>query len=262
MISIRNLHYSVGKATIIKDISIDLLPGKCTMILGPNGSGKSTFLKLVSGALIPGSGEVLYEEQKLSALRKEETAKVRAVLSQSNELSFPLTVSEVVMMGRYPHFDFSPSANDYKVVEEVMELLSLAAFSERNYLTLSGGEKQRVQFARVLSQIWKAPEGALTYLFMDEPLTGLDINYQQEFLKIATSLLTDKLVMVAVMHDINLASQYGDELIILNKGNVAAAGTAADVLNADLIRDVFGVSTIFIDHPVTGKPLMIYDSQH
>lgn len=262
MISIRNLHYSVGKTTIIKDISIDLLPGKFTMILGPNGSGKSTFLKLFSGSVIPNSGQVLYEEQKLSGIKKEEVAKVRAVLSQSNELSFPLSVTEVVMMGRYPHFDFSPSANDFKVVGEVLEMLSLTAFSERNYLTLSGGEKQRVQFARVLSQIWKAPAEAITYLFMDEPLTGLDINYQQEFLKIAKSLLNDKLVLVAVMHDINLASQYGDELIILKQGNVAAAGTAEKVLNADLIKDVFGVSSVFIDHPFTGRPLMIYDSHN
>jgi len=260
MISIRNLHYSVGKATIIKDISIDLLPGKCTMILGPNGSGKSTFLKLFSGAAVPDSGEIIYEDQKLSSIRKEEMAKVRAVLSQSNELSFPLTVSEVVMMGRYPHFDFSPSANDYKTVGEVIEMLNLTGFAERNYLTLSGGEKQRVQFARVLSQIWKAPANTITYLFMDEPLTGLDINYQQEFLKIAKSLLTDKLVLVAVMHDINLASQYGDELIILKEGTVAAAGSAEEVLNADLIKDVFGVSSVFIENPFTGKPLMIYDS--
>jgi iron complex transport system ATP-binding protein len=259
MISIRNLHYSVGKTEIIKGINADLLPGKCTMILGPNGSGKSSFLKLFSGSLNPDQGEIIYENEKLSSIKKEEIAKVRAVLSQSNELSFPLTVSEVVMMGRYPHFNFSPSENDDEIVREVIALVSLNAFAERNYLTLSGGEKQRVQFARVLAQIWKAPANTITYLFMDEPLTGLDINYQQEFLKIAKSLLTENLVLVAVMHDINLASQYGDELIVLSKGNVAAAGSAEKVLNPKLIRDVFNVSSIFIDHPVTGKPLMIYD---
>lgn len=262
MISIRNINYSVGTAAIIKDISTDLLPRMFTMILGPNGSGKSTLLKLFSGAVVADSGEIIYEDQPLSSIKKEQIARVRAVLSQSNELSFPLTVFEVVMMGRYPHFDFSPSANDHKMVAEVIEMLNLTAFTERNYLTLSGGEKQRVQFARVLSQIWKAPADTITYLFMDEPLTGLDINYQQEFLKIAKNLLTDKLVLVAVMHDINLAAQYGDRLIILKEGNIAAAGSAEQVLNAELIKDVFGVSSVFIKNPFTGKPVMIYEPHH
>lgn len=260
MISIRHISYSVGQAEIIRDLSTEISAGMFTMILGPNGSGKSTFLKLFSGAITPDAGEICYMNEKLSALKHEEIAKRRAVLSQNNELSFPLTADEVIMMGRYPHFNFSPSAEDENIVKEVSALLRLEKFSKRNYLTLSGGEKQRVQFARCLAQIWNSPGNGTTYLFMDEPLAGLDINYQQEFLKLAKSLIHENLVMVAVMHDINLAAQYGDRLIFLREGKLIAEGTAGEILTSELVSGVFDVSARFIPHPATGLPLMIYES--
>ena len=258
MLSIKNVSYSVGKKEIVKNISVDLLPGEFTMILGPNGSGKSTFLKLFSGEIKAKEGTIFYLDTKISELKKEALAKVRAVMSQQPELGFPLTVDEVVMMGRYPHFTFNPGKKDEAICNEVIEQMNIAELKDRNYLTLSGGEKQRVQFARVLAQIWEMPSHGHRYLFLDEPLTNLDINYQQEFLTIARSLTKTDTVLVAVMHDVNLAVQYADKLIFLKEGEMVSYGNPLDILSEELIKNVFDVDTKIITNPVSGLPLMVY----
>ena len=258
MLSIKNVSYSVGKKEIVKNISVDLLPGEFTMILGPNGSGKSTFLKLFSGEIKAKEGTIFYLDTKISELKKEALAKVRAVMSQQPELGFPLTVDEVVMMGRYPHFTFNPGKKDEAICNEVIEQMNIAELKDRNYLTLSGGEKQRVQFARVLAQIWEMPSHGHRYLFLDEPLTNLDINYQQEFLTIARSLTKTDTVLVAVMHDVNLAVQYADKLIFLKDGEMVSYGNPLEILSEELIKNVFDVDTKIITNPVSGLPLMVY----
>ena len=258
MLSIKNVSYSVGKKEIVKNISVDFLPGEFTMILGPNGSGKSTFLNLFSGEIKAKEGTIFYLDTKISELKKEALAKVRAVMSQQPELGFPLTVDEVVMMGRYPHFTFNPGKKDEAICNEVIEQMNIVELKYRNYLTLSGGEKQRVQFARVLAQIWEMPSHGHRYLFLDEPLTNLDINYQQEFLTIARSLTKTDTVLVAVMHDVNLAVQYADKLIFLKDGEMVSYGNPLDILSEELIKNVFDVDTKIITNPVSGLPLMVY----
>ena len=258
MLSIKNISYSVGKKEIVKNISVDFLPGEFTMILGPNGSGKSTFLKLFSGEIKAKEGTIFYLDTKISELKKEALAKVRAVMSQQPELGFPLTVDEVVMMGRYPHFTFNPGKKDEAICNEVIEQMNISELKDRNYLTLSGGEKQRVQFARVLAQIWEMPTHGHRYLFLDEPLTNLDINYQQEFLTIARSLTKTDTVLVTVMHDVNLAVQYADKLIFLKDGEMVCYGNPLEILSEELIKNVFDVDTKIITNPVSGLPLMVY----
>jgi len=191
-------------------VSAEFHPGEFNMILGPNGSGKSTFLKIFSGEIHANEGNVFYAEKQIRTIKTDELAKYRAVMSQQPELSFPLTVDEVVMMGRYPHFNFNPNKKDESICGEVMERMNLRSFSDRNYLTLSGGEKQRVQFARVLAQVWEQPQAGYRYLFLDEPLASLDIKYQQEFLQVAREFVKTGTVLIAVLHDINLAIQYAD----------------------------------------------------
>jgi iron complex transport system ATP-binding protein len=258
MLDTKNIQYSIGKKTILSNISAQFLPGQFSMILGPNGSGKSTFLKIFSGELKGYSGSVTYSNQPIATQKKETLARYRAVMSQQPELGFPLTVEEVVMMGRYPHFNFQPAANDERICREVMKKMQLAPFAERNYLTLSGGEKQRVQFARVLAQIWEKPPGGCRYLFLDEPLTSLDINYQQEFLQTAKAFALDDTVLVAVVHDINLALQYADNLLFFKEGQLTATGKPGDIISETLIREVFGVETAIITNPVSGSPLVVY----
>jgi len=229
------------------------------MILGPNGSGKSSFLKIFSGEINKFQGTVLYEDKKIKELRKEELAKKRAVMSQQADLGFPLLVEEVVMMGRYPHFTFNPNKKDITICSEVIERMNLVEFKERNYLTLSGGEKQRVQYARVLAQVWEKPTDSYRYLFLDEPLNSLDISYQHEFLQVAVELIKDHTVLIAVMHDINLAAHYADNLFFFKEGELVVHGKPKDILSAAMIEKVFNIKTTVIENPVTGKPLIIYN---
>lgn len=258
MLRTANISYRIGKKKILNGITAEFKPGEFNMILGPNGSGKSTFLKIFSGEIQGYEGSVFYNEDNISILKKEELAKYRAVMSQQPELSFPLMVEEVVMMGRYPHFTFSPGAKDEAICREVMEQMNLLAFKERNYLTLSGGEKQRVQYARVLAQIWNRPVSGYRYLFLDEPLTSLDINYQQEFLRIAQAFKKEDTILVAVMHDINLATQYSDKIFFMKEGNLVAHGHPADILSESLLEEVFSIKASIISNPVTHTPLVIY----
>ena len=261
MLKTENISYTIGKKNIVKNVSAAFLPGELNMILGPNGSGKSTYLKIFSGEIKEYEGSVYYNDNNISKQRKEEMARCRAVMSQQSELTFPLTVEEVVMMGRYPHFSFNPTKRDDAICEEVIERMDLLPFRERNYQTLSGGERQRVQFARILAQIWEKPEAGSRYLFLDEPLNNLDINYQQEFLQITKSFTTPDTVLVAIMHDINLAMQYADKLFFLKEGSIVRHGKPKEIVNAELIREVFNVSAMIIDHPVTGVPLVLFDKE-
>jgi iron complex transport system ATP-binding protein len=258
MLKTENIYYSIGKKLILNGINAEFSPGQFNMILGPNGSGKSSFLKIFSGEINDYDGAVLYNGDNISKIKKEELAKHRAVMSQQPELSFPLTVDEVVMMGRYPHFIFNPGKKDEDICNEVMERMNLTSFKERNYLTLSGGEKQRVQYARVLAQIWEKPKKHTRYLFLDEPLTSLDINYQQEFLQIALEFTKDDTVLIAIMHDINLAIQYADNLVFLKEGGLVAFGKPKEIINESLIKKVFNVQSTIVENPVTGNPLVVY----
>jgi iron complex transport system ATP-binding protein len=258
MLKTENIYYSIEKKLILNGISTTFNPGEFNMILGPNGSGKSTFLKIFSGEINKYEGSIFYGDEKINQLKKEALAKRRAVMSQQPELSFPLMVEEVVMMGRYPHFNFNPTKKDEDICAEVMLLMNIHHFKERNYLTLSGGERQRVQFARVLAQIWQKPQEGYRYLFLDEPLNSLDINYQQEFLQIANEFAKENTVLIAVIHDINLATQYGDKLFFLRDGQLVSHGKPEDILTQKLIEQVFLVKTTIITNPITQKPLVIF----
>ncbi|HEX3164667.1 MAG TPA: heme ABC transporter ATP-binding protein [Chitinophagaceae bacterium] len=259
MLKTENISFSVGKKQILKNVSASFLPGEFNMILGPNGSGKSTFLKIFSGEINKFQGIVLYDDKKIKELRKEELAKKRAVMSQQADLGFPLLVEEVVLMGRYPHFTFNPNKKDITICNEVIERMNLVEFKERNYLTLSGGEKQRVQYARVLAQVWEKPTDGYRYLFLDEPLNSLDISYQHEFLQSAVELMKEHTVLIAVMHDINLAAHYADNLFFLKEGEMVVHGRPKDILTENIIEQVFNIKTTVIENPVTGKPLVIYN---
>ena len=259
MLKAENINFSIGKKKILSNINLTFQPGEFNMILGPNGSGKSSFLKICCGEISHFEGGILYDDKNIRKIKKEELAKNRAVMSQLPELNFPLLVDEVVMMGRYPHFAFNPNKKDQAICDEVIEKMNLQAFKNRNYLTLSGGEKQRVQYARVLAQVWEKPVTGYRYLFLDEPLTSLDINYQQEFLQLASEFARDNTLLVAVMHDINLAIQYADKLFFLKEGKVVAYGQPNEIVNEALIRNVYDVKASIIVNPVSNNPLVIYD---
>jgi len=257
MLKLDNISYQIRKKNILGGINLTFEPGKISMILGPNGSGKSSLLKIFSGAERHFNGKVYYNGIDLSSISNEILAKKRAVLSQQSQLQFPLPVKDVVMMGRYPHFSFQPSKEDEEISEEVISKMQLKHLQNRNYLTLSGGEKQRVHFARVLAQLWSIPENDNRYLFLDEPLNSLDINFQQEFLQIAKSFINPQTIIVAIVHDINLAIRFSDQVSFLKNGQVVASGIPNDIVNPDILDDVFGVKTMVIKHPIGDYPLVV-----
>jgi len=258
MISVEQIKYSVGAKNILNNISIQFLPGTCNLIIGPNGSGKSTLIKLLSGELNNYDGRVMYNGADIKTFTKLRLAASRAVLSQQTELSFPMTVEEVVMLGRNPHFEFNPTKKDLEIVKEVINLLDLNSFILRNYQSLSGGEKQRVHYARVLAQIWESPNGEQRYLFLDEPLNNLDIYYQEHFLKMAVSLLNETTTLIGVVHDINIALRYANQLSFLKEGAIIKNGAPAKIVDAILIKEVFNVDTQVMAHPSSGKPVIIF----
>jgi iron complex transport system ATP-binding protein len=258
MIKAEQIKYSIGQKNILKNISIQFLPGTCNLIIGPNGSGKSTLIKLLSGELENYDGRIMYNNSDIKTYTKQGLAATRAVLSQQTELSFPMTVEEVVMLGRNPHFEFNPTRKDTDKVQEVIALLDLTSFIHRNYQTLSGGEKQRVHYARVLAQIWDQPKGEHRYLFLDEPLNNLDLYYQQSFLSIAISLLNETTTLIGVVHDINIAMRYADELFFLKEGELIKNGAPEKIVDAILIKEVFNVDTQIITHPSSRKPIVIF----
>lgn len=171
MLSVQNIHYKIGNKVLLDNVSVDFHSKKINIIIGPNGAGKSTLIKIICQQLRPNSGTILYDNKNSYQITLSELSRIRAVLSQNIEVAFPITVKEVVMMGRYPHFTSKPSKKDIEACEETMTFFDVLIMADRNYMTLSGGEKQRVQFARVLAQIWYPIENSHRYLLLDEPLT-------------------------------------------------------------------------------------------
>src|SRR5689334_11230883 len=258
MLTATNVTFRVGNKPLISGVSVSFAPGQLHLIVGPNGAGKSTLVKVLARLLRPQTGSVEYSNVDVSNASEAELAKRRAVLSQAVEVAFPLSVREVVLMGRYPHFGGRPGPTDEKIVDEVMQHFDVTEFSERDYQTLSGGERQRVNFARVLAQLWGDASSSLCrYLFLDEPLTFLDIRHQIDFLKkIRRFTEAPDVITVGVVHDLNLAARFADQVVLLNNGQVVANGTPIEVLTADRIEAVFNVKPTFIPSQHSGVHLI------
>ena len=256
MLEARDITYRVGGKALLSGVSVSFEPGRLHLVIGPNGAGKSTLVKVLARLLRPHEGKVLYEGADVVRASEMELAKRRAVLSQAVEVAFPLTVREVVMMGRHPHFGSRPGPADEKVVDELMQFFDVTEFDGRDYQTLSGGERQRVNFARVLAQLWR-PADCCRYLFLDEPLTFLDIRHQIDFMK-KVRAFTDAsdVVTVGVVHDLNLAARFADQIVLLDRGRVVATGSPAEVLTRERIREVFGVEPTLVPGTRAGLHLI------
>lgn len=246
-------------ATVIRDnsklidsVSIAVAPGRLTAVVGPNGSGKSTLLSTLSGDIAPDSGEVLLDKTAISAMRADALAHRRAVLPQSLQLSFPFTVYEVVRLG----LRSSASEADARIAEALASV-DLGGFGGRFYQTLSGGEQQRVQLARVLTQVWRAPGSTDTpYLLLDEPTSSLDLKHQILTLRTMRSFAAAGGGVLTVLHDLNLAAAFADELLVMSAGREAARGSPAEVLSPWLLQDVFGVDAS-ITKSASGVPYLV-----
>ena len=249
-----NLTYRVGPKALLQNVSLVARPGEVLAVVGANGAGKSTLLRLLSGDLKPSTGDVSLDGKSLREWPAAALARRRAVLTQQHTLALAFQVRELVLLGRYPHFGGQPTAHDHAVVAAALDLVGLRPLAEREYPTLSGGEQQRAQLARVLAQVWET-EGGL--LLLDEPLTGLDLRHQHQTLAVARQLARRGFGVVAVLHDLNLAAQYADQVLLLHQGRPVASGAPAEVLTPDYIQLGFGIEVELLAHPNLGYPLIV-----
>ncbi|MGH9408787.1 MAG: heme ABC transporter ATP-binding protein [Vicinamibacterales bacterium] len=260
MLQAKDVVFRVDGRALVDRVTVTFEPGRLHLLIGANGAGKSTLVRLLSRLLRPTDGRVTYGEADAAQWSERELAKRRAVLSQAIEVAFPIPVRELVMMGRYPHFRGSPGPIDDQICDEVMRFFDVTEMADRSYGTLSGGERQRVNFARVLAQIWQPLDGSARYLFLDEPLTFLDIRHQLDFMrKVKAFAASEDVVVVGVVHDLNLAAKFADRLLLLHQGGVLADGPTADVLTADNLRAAFQVRPIVLTDPETGAAHLAFD---
>jgi iron complex transport system ATP-binding protein len=246
---INNIACRYESANVLENINFSATGGDFIGVIGPNASGKSTLLKSISRILKPRTGVVLLNERDLYTLKSVEVAKRLAVVPQESVISFAFTALEIVLMGRTPHLNRfeMEGTKDLTIAKRVMQLTNAWNLRDRAINTLSGGEKQRVIIARALAQEPKV-------LLLDEPTGHLDINYQVEILDLIKRLnKEEQMVVIAVFHDLNIASQYCDRLILLHKGRIFAAGRAGDVLTQENIEKVYGIKVTVKQDNVSGK---------
>lgn len=249
-LKVLDLVCSYGAARILDGLTFTFDRGSFTGIIGPNGSGKSTLLRAISRVLQPAGGAVLLDDRDLYGLNAREVAKKMAVVPQETTVNFSFTVEEVVMMGRSPHLGRfqGEGKKDYELVNRVMELTNTLHLARRPITAVSGGERQRVIVAKALAQ---DPE----IILLDEPTSHLDINHQVEILNLLRRLNREEHVtVVVVFHDLNLAAQYCDSLLLMQKGRIYVMGKPEKVLTADNIKEVYGTSVLIRKHPVSGRP--------
>jgi iron complex transport system ATP-binding protein len=256
MAELERVSYRVGDTVILDEVTVSFAPNRFNVILGPNGAGKSTLLKIATGLLEPTSGSVRYGEREVSGYAAPALARKRAVLSQRVELAFPLDVEDVVLMGRYPHYGRTPSRHDREIVSRALDIVGMSARRRQRYTTLSGGEQQKVQLARVLAQIWNYDEPREPrYLFLDEPTTSLDVHYQLHLLDVARGLLDYECTVIAILHDITIALQYGDVFFLMENGRVAHEAHDAAGIPVELVERVFRVRASRVVDPADGQGL-------
>ena len=250
VVKVDSLHFGYDGEEVLKGVSLTLDKGELLGVIGPNGSGKSTLLKLISGLIVPCKGDVAIKERSVGSYSRKDIARIIASVSQEVERDFPFTVREIVAMGRAPYLGrFAiEGKEDKKVIHEALELTDIDHYKERLPYQLSGGERQRMVIARALAQ---EPE----VLLMDEPTSHLDLNHQLEINRLVLSLKKNKgLGVVYVTHDLNIAAECCDRVVMLGKGEIRAEGSPFDVVTADNIEAVYGCRTIVDRNPETGRP--------
>ncbi|WP_274651461.1 heme ABC transporter ATP-binding protein [Paenibacillus humicola] len=253
MIEAREAGKTIGTRPILEKLSFRMKEGLMYGIIGPNGAGKSTLIRLLSGVEAPSSGRVLLEGSDASGYPRRELAKWLAVLQQGGLAPVPFTVREVVEMGRYPYQNWlgEEKTDASPVVDEALTVMGLHELRRRRFDQLSGGERQRVALAKVMVQ-----EPRL--LLLDEPTTYLDIGYQLQMLDTVKSWQRSRrITVVAVLHDLNLAAHYCDELLLLAGGCIEAFGTPPEIVTAEMIRRVYGAEALVLEHPQTGVPQLL-----
>jgi iron complex transport system ATP-binding protein len=245
-LELKGVTVTAGRARLIEDVSFAIRPGTLTAVLGANGAGKSTALSVLAGDLRPAEGEALLDGRPIAGMPVAELAMRRAVVLQHAPMNFSLQVHEVVALSR----TLQPRASDLvqprdahlRIEEQALHALGLMPLAGRDYATLSGGERQRVQIARALAQLWHHAEpGRAGFLLMDEPTAHLDLKHQIVALEVARAFAAAGGGALCILHDIGLAREFSDEVVLMKHGRIAARGVADALLTASTIADIYDI---------------------
>lgn len=248
----RAITFSFNGTPVLDKVDLTLEPGHLVGVIGPNGAGKSTLVRLLSRLLNPVQGRIYLNGRALAGWRQSDLARVLAVVPQDPTLPAAFTVWESVLIGRTPHLGWMgrESQRDRDLVGQAIAETGIEHLASRLIGQLSGGERQRVVVARALAQEPRV-------LLLDEPTAHLDINHQMETLSLVARLVAERqLAALAIFHDLNLASQYCRELVLLDAGRVVARGAPADVLTSELLHRVYGAEVVVVPHPQNGLPMV------
>ena len=243
MIELENVGYRIGENWLVRDVSAAIENGTVFGLVGPNGAGKSTLLRLISGELLPTSGEIRIFGKPIHRYAPKALARLRAYLQQKRDINFPFTSLEVVLFGRHPHLNGTKeTAKDISIAKGALQRVEADMFEERLYPTLSGGEASRVDIARILTQ---APD----LFLLDEPTNHLDPRYQVQILDLCKTVCSRGKTVITAIHDLNLASMYTDQLLLLKDGISVACGPPETVLTLELLAETYGIPFDILPHP-------------
>lgn len=258
MLKVKNLSYTIGSKSILKNINFQTAPGTLTAIIGPNGAGKSSLLKQIFKQQNNSQAQVIWKEKALKDYKPECIARERAVFSQKTDLDAGFDVLEVVMMGRYPYFKYQPSSEDYCAIEKALLQSEMKSFSGRQFSGLSGGEQQRVHFARVMAQLDNDINNKL--LILDEPLNNLDVRHQFQLMNLTHNFAKAGNTVLMVLHDIQMALRFADQVLILKAGEQIAFGPVSQILDEILLSSVYEMDVRIVPDQEGRFPIIQFES--
>lgn len=256
MLEAQNISYAHRRFSILEGIDVDVNHGELLVIVGPNGAGKSTLLSLLANELGGKNESIYFKKKTFREWDDKELAHNKAKFSQNNSHDIPLTVNNVVMMGRYPYFNATPRKTDEEAVLKAMQETDVIHLAQRDYNSLSGGEKQRVHLARVLTQLDNDVENTL--IFLDEPLNNLDVLHQHRIMHTIKKFTQAGNTAVMVLHDLNLAAQFADRVMLLKKGKIVSHDVPSKVFTRETISTVYNFPCTICPNPVNNNPLIIF----
>jgi iron complex transport system ATP-binding protein len=240
-LELKDISVVAGRKALIEGVTLGIKPGRLTVILGANGAGKSTALSVLAGDMAPASGEACLDGTPLASISPQALAERRAVVLQHAPINFAFKVHEIVSLSR-PFFR-GETDRTYAIEERALQQLDLIALADRSYPTLSGGERQRVQIARALAQLWHHEDAAQpSYLLLDEPTAHLDLKHQFVALEAARRFTRQNGGVLCILHDLTLAREFADEIILMKDGRITATGDAQDILTAGTIAEIYDLT--------------------
>jgi iron complex transport system ATP-binding protein len=250
----------VGSATLLEGVTVEIRPGELVAVAGPNGAGKSTLIGVLAGDRRPTQGSVSLDGHDLAEWSRTDVARRRAVMGTSHEVAFDLAVEEVALLGRLPVHGGDPGEADQDIVRGLLEAVDCLPLTSRRFSTLSTGERQRVSLARALAQVAADAEsnmGEGPYLLLDEPTSSLDPAHQHLVMRLLRRQADAGRGVLTVLHDLNLAAAYADQVVLMASGRVAAGGPPKMVLVPEVLEPVFGIPMLVMPHASRPYPVIV-----